>query len=205
MNFPDGLNKAIIGLAIIAGFIELVITLGSGETRVAIFGKGTSTHLATQSAVLSAEASVGIPVELVIPSLDINTPIESVGQDANGNMDVPKQPMDVAWYNLGFRPGQSGNAVIDGHVDSSTGAPLIFANLASLQAGDLIYVKDDAGKTRKFVVTHKQAYPNEQTPLSSIFGADKKAHLNLITCTGIWDRSQMQYTQRLVVYSDLVE
>jgi len=35
--------------------------------------------------------------------------------------------------------------------------------------------------------------------------SDGKAHLNLITCDGIWDKNAAQYSERLVVFADRVE
>src|SRR5260221_1494026 len=56
---------------------------------------------------------VGIPVEMRIPKLHMDAQIESVGLDSHQRMDVPKKVNDVAWYNLGSKPGEKGSAVID--------------------------------------------------------------------------------------------
>lgn len=38
---------------------------------------------------------------------------------------------------------------------------------------------------------------------SGIFGSnDGKAHLNLITCEGIWDATKKSYSKRIVVFTD---
>ena len=58
-------------------------------------------------------------------------------------MDVPKQPDDVAWFDLGFRPGQKGSAVIDGHSGWKDNRPAVFDNLSKLKNGDKIYVEDN--------------------------------------------------------------
>ena len=41
--------------------------------------------------------------------------VEDVGLTPGGAMDVPKGPSDVAWFDLGPRPGEVGSAVIAGH------------------------------------------------------------------------------------------
>ena len=40
-------------------------------------------------------------------------------------------------------------------------------------------------------------------PLQMIFGTSSKAHLNLITCDGVWDPAKKIYDKRLIVYTEL--
>jgi hypothetical protein len=141
-------------------------------------------------------------VRLRIPALGLMTAIEPVGLHA-GAMDVPTNVWHVGWYHLGPRPGAVGNAVIDGHLDSTTG-PAIFLTLHNLRVGDRIYVMDRAGIERTFVVTEMHSYPLAGAPLARIFGPTSGRHLNLITCSGTWQAWEHLYDQRLVVYTRLV-
>ncbi len=118
-------------------------------------------------------------------------------------MDIPKKAADVGWFSLGFKPGEVGNAVIDGHLDTQTGAPAVFYDLKSLVVGDQIQVTDQAGKQYNFKVTQIQNYPFDQVPLQSVFGNSSRPHLNLITCQGTWDTQNKNYSQRTVVYTEL--
>ena len=61
------------------------------------------------------------PVRLVIAAIDLDARIEARGLDANRSLDTPKDFHDVAWYRLGPRPGDPGNAVMNGHVNWWTG------------------------------------------------------------------------------------
>jgi hypothetical protein len=61
--------------------------------------------------------TAGQPTSLAIPAIGVNAAVEQVGVNAQGNMDVPRNPNNTAWYAPGARPGQQGNAVIAGHVD----------------------------------------------------------------------------------------
>jgi hypothetical protein len=63
-------------------------------------------------------------VRLTIPKLGIAPYVEPVGL-VQGAMDVPSNIWDVAWLKIGPRPGDVGNAVIDGHLDAING-PAIF-------------------------------------------------------------------------------
>src|SRR5205807_8123210 len=62
-----------------------------------------------------------IPSQLVIPKISVIAPVEKVGVDRSHNMAVPSRPTHVAWYSPGPAPGEAGDAVIDGHLDWTTG------------------------------------------------------------------------------------
>lgn len=149
------------------------------------------------------QAAVDAPQTLSIPKLGVTASVESVGMDSQGRMDVPSDPDDVAWYNLGFKPGQKGSAVIDGHFDKPSGAPAVFYNLSQLQAGDKLIVTDTNGQKYTFAVTDSKAYPYDSLPMQAIFDSTDKPRLNLITCDGVWNKNQKNYSQRLVVYAEL--
>lgn len=118
-------------------------------------------------------------------------------------MDVPKKWEDVAWYKLGPRPGEKGNAAIAGHLDSTTG-PAVFWNLKDLQPGDTVAVIDDRGRKIDFKVTKTEIYKADEAPIADIFGPTQATRLNLITCDGTFDRNQKSYDKRLVVFTERV-
>jgi sortase (surface protein transpeptidase) len=120
----------------------------------------------------------------------------------HGILDVPTNVWDVAWYRLGPRPGEIGNAVIDGHLDSATG-PAVFLSLGNLRRGDKVYVTDSSSRERAFAVMATAHYGLHDAPLPRIFGPSTGRRLNLITCGGAWDEQRHTYDQRLVVYTQL--
>ncbi|HSX40430.1 MAG TPA: class F sortase [Candidatus Saccharimonadales bacterium] len=149
------------------------------------------------------QTTVVTPVRLRIPKLGIDTTIEQVGLDASGKMDVPSNNTNVAWYKLGYKPGEKGNAVIDGHLDTVTGAPAVFYSLSKLTAGDSVKVDDQNGHTYTFAVVDKQSFDFDKVPLAKIFGPSDTAYLNLITCEGVFNSVTKNYSQRVVVYTKL--
>lgn len=152
----------------------------------------------------SAPVRVLEPTTFSIPSLNIeDAPVESVGLDKDNKMDIPKKDEDVGWYNLGPKPGEKGNAVIAGHLDTKTGAPAVFYELNKLKPGDELSVKAKDGKEYKYAVTDVKSYELDKFPLQEVFGSGGKARLNLITCEGTYNRSSKLYSHRLVVYSEL--
>ncbi|MCL5019357.1 MAG: class F sortase [Patescibacteria group bacterium] len=169
---------------------SLVVNYGSDSTRPPVVAQEVVKSVA------------GVPQTLIIPKIGVNSSIELVGEDSLGRMGVPTEVMDVGWYKLGFRPGEKGNAVIDGHLDSPYG-PAVFYNLAQLEPGDKIIVNDDRNQTHTFIVSRKEAYLYDQVPLGKVFASADKPYLNLITCGGSFDRSAKNYSQRIVIYSQL--
>ncbi len=148
-------------------------------------------------------APIAAPVRLQIPMIGLDADIEAVGQTESGQMDVPTNFQNVAWYEPGTTPGEQGNAVISGHLDDPKG-PAVFWKLRKLKINDQIIVTDAAGSKHTFAVIGKESYADDTAPLDKIFGFDLERDLNLITCDGVWNRKAHQYTQRLVVYTRLV-
>jgi sortase A len=145
-----------------------------------------------------------IPQRLRIPAVGINAYVEQVGLDKQNRMDVPNSIWNVAWFKLGPKPGERGNAVIDGHVDGPN-TPAVFWTLRNIQVGSKIYIADDTGAEKVFEVFDIGVYPYEQAPLDRIFGASNDAQLNLITCTGTFDQTSLNYDKRFVAYARLVQ
>lgn len=164
------------------------------------------TIVATQAIEKSSEVinpTPGVPVHITIPSINVSADVEQVGLDTEGRMDIPSKEEDTAWFDLGFRPGQAGNAVIDGHLDQVTGAPSVFWNLKNLVPGNTVTITDAKNETYTFIVTKQEAYDFDKVPMQQVFGSSDSPHLNLITCNGTWDRANKNYSQRIVVYTDL--
>ena len=145
-----------------------------------------------------------LPVQLKIPKIHVDAFIEYVGITATGAMDAPTGPNDVAWFDLGPRPGDVGNAIIAGHYGWKDNIPAAFDNLSKLKAGDIINTEDGVGSTTTFIVRKTQIY-GESSSVSDVFDStDGIAHLNLITCEGVWNDVTKSYSGRLVVFADEV-
>ncbi len=155
------------------------------------------------SVAVEPERQVAAPLQLKVPAIGVDTAIEWVGLDDEGNMDVPSEYRTVAWYEHGPNPGMKGNAVVAGHLDSQTG-PAVFYRLGDLQPGDEIIVVTHDGEEQRFAVTGVESFDANSAPLYNIFGASGSANLNLITCEGSFDPDARQYDKRLVVYSTLI-
>ena len=144
----------------------------------------------------------GLPVRLKISNIKVDTTLESVGLTSDGAVDVPKKQDNAAWFNLGPRPGEIGNAVITGHYGWKDKKPSVFDDLYKLREGDKLYIEDDQGKTITFVVRTSQRYDPDAEASEVFVSNDGKSHLNLITCEGVWNDVTKSYSKRLVVFAD---
>lgn len=149
----------------------------------------------------SASPTIGV-MRLEIPKLKINAVAEPVGVTPSGEMGIPKTPLGVVWYDLGPRPGEIGSAVISGHSGWKNGIHAEFDNLHNLVPGDKVYIQDESGSIITFVVRKLQTYSDTADATDVFVSSDGKAHLNLITCRGIWQKEIRSYTNRLVVFTD---
>lgn len=147
-------------------------------------------------------AKAATPVQIQIPTINVDTAIEQVGVLENGQMGVPEDENQVGWFEPGVKPGSKGNAVVAGHVDSKTG-PAVFHELDQLKKGDDVTIIDENGNTLRFRVTKTENYDTSNAPIEAIFGATSKRNLNLITCSGTFGDGG--YDQRFVVYTELVD
>ncbi len=144
------------------------------------------------------------PKIISIPKLNIDAEIEAVGVDEKGNMAVPKDFHNVSWYSPGAKPGELGNAVFAGHLDTVTGAPAIFYEIGSLNIGDEVVIADDNGKEQIFQVVESKLWEYDKLPLNQIFFGKDRRQIVLITCAGTFDKSTKNYSHRRVVFAEKI-
>lgn len=144
------------------------------------------------------------PVRLEIGMLRVDAPVEDYGVARNGEMDVPNNTRDVAWYRYGPSPGEPGSAVLAAHVDLG-GRKGVFYRLGTLEPGDIVTVVYDDGTSKDFRVEARAEYTKEELPIEAIFSRDGDPVLTLITCGGGFNPSLRSYDSNVVVYAVPVE
>lgn len=154
---------------------------------------------------LTAQASetslAGTPTSLEISSVKISAPIVSVGLTAQGLMESPEGPVNTGWYSLGVSPGEKGSAIIAGHRGFRTG-PAVFDNLHLVNTGDEVRIKNAEGQDMIFVVKEKKTYGATEI-VPEVWNKTDGKYLNLITCSGQWNRLTGTSDERLVVFTEL--
>ena len=151
---------------------------------------------------LASVENSSLPVRIKIPAIDVDAPMEYVGLTLDGAMDVPKGPAEAAWYMLGPRPGKIGSAVLAGHSGWKNNVPAVFDDLHELRKGNKIYIENEQGEILTFVVRESRKYNPDADATDVFSSSDERAHLNLVTCTGIWDETKKSRSDRLVVFAD---
>jgi LPXTG-site transpeptidase (sortase) family protein len=156
----------------------------------------------SQSNVSSEQSNSNLPVRLKIPTIKVDAAVLYLGITSDGAMDVPKGPDDVAWFDFGPRPGEIGSAVIAGHYGWKNNKPAVFDDLSKLKIGDKIYIVDDLGATTTFAVSEIGTYDQNEDATNVFSSNDGKAHLNLITCEGVWNAVSKSRPSRLVIFTN---
>lgn len=142
---------------------------------------------------------VGPPIRVRIGAIGVDTSLEDLVLDSQGQLEAPKSYEIAGWFKNGVAPGDAGPAVIAGHVDSGSG-PAVFYRLSELRAGDAIEVlRDDTWTT--FRVTGTEQYPKDRFPSERVYRPTPDAELRLITCGGDFDPTRHSYRDNIVVYA----
>ncbi|MBB6729324.1 class F sortase [Cohnella zeiphila] len=152
----------------------------------------------------NARRAAFTPNRLLIPSVRIDAAVEPVGVLPNGQMDAPVSSQKAGILVPGVKPGQPGNAIIAGHEDNYRG-PALFYPLKKLKAGDPVLVMNGKGRYLVFEVVSVETYKTDKAPIDRIFGAAGEPRLNLITCTGKFDRKLKEHEKRLIVFTRLLK
>lgn len=158
----------------------------------------------TATVVPLPTTNYGLPSRLKIPKLKIDTHVIYVGLTKDGNMSVPTNVIDAGWYKYGALPGNTGTAVLAGHLDGLRGEPGVFSNLGKLAPGDTIQVTETNGLDVSFTVRETKRFAQTEQP-AEVFKSTSGSHLNLITCIGNWDKTEHRFAERLVVFADKAE
>ena len=146
------------------------------------------------------------PVRLDIPSIDVHSSLQHLGQAADGSLEVPEGERynDAAWYRYSPTPGSIGPAVLLGHVDSAAQGPSVFFRLGELEKGDRISVFRANGSVAEFAVDRVRRYPKNDFPTELVYGDIDHAGLRILTCGGEFDENAGHYRDNIVVFASLV-
>ena len=152
-------------------------------------------------------AAAAVPAQVSIPSIGVTSDLLHLGLQADGTLEVPRgDDFDrAAWYDGSPRPGDTGPAVIEGHVSSKSRGPSVFFELSTLAVGDRVDVLREDGTTASFEVYDLQQFPKDGFPTLQVYGNTQGPELRLITCGGTIAESDGHYTDNIVVFAHLVE
>ncbi|WP_372595643.1 class F sortase [Actinotalea sp.] len=146
------------------------------------------------------------PVRVTVPSLGIDVPVDPVGIQDDGQMEIPPMAERAGWYRFGSAPGDaSGTSVIAAHVDSIASAGLgPFARLRDLAVGSEVTVDLGDGATARYTVDEVRRVPKTDVAWNQVFVRDGAPQLALITCGGTWQPEVRHYSDNVIVLASPV-
>jgi LPXTG-site transpeptidase (sortase) family protein len=123
--------------------------------------------------------------------------VDEVGLDDTGTIALPPDADHAGWYTGSPTPGQNGNSILVGHVDSHDG-PAAFYGLGAAKKGDRIKVNRQDGRTATYVVESMSIWPRNDFPSERVYGPTPGPQLTLLTCAD-WDKDRKTYMSNLVI------
>ncbi|QKV91861.1 class F sortase [Streptomyces sp. NA02950] len=141
---------------------------------------------------------------LDIPSIGVSAPFTELSLDSQGTL-IPPPDTDnnlVGWYKDGPSPGERGNAIVAGHVDTKIG-PAVFYTLSSLKVGGEVNITREDGIVATFTVDKIKTFKKNEFPDRKVYGDTPNAQLRLITCGGAYDHDVKDYTANVVAFAHL--
>jgi sortase (surface protein transpeptidase) len=217
----DERPRWILTTALGIGVLVLAIVTGAGlgradtgpENAVGVWRAGCATDcpptgsqpLPTGTQPLPAGAQpqptapTGPPSRVRIPRIDVDSSLMVLGLDRSGQLAAPTDYDRAGWFGAGTAPGDTGPAVIAGHVDSTTG-PAVFYRLSELRPGDRVEVQRGS-RWIPFLVVATSRHDKDEFPTAEVYGPTPGPELRLVTCTGPFDDRTRHYRDNLVVYA----
>ncbi|MFJ8542084.1 class F sortase [Streptomyces sp. NPDC093586] len=143
------------------------------------------------------------PDRVRIPAIGVDAPLTGLGLTPAGSLDVPPAEDEnlAGWYEAGTTPGETGTAIVAGHVDNTEG-PAVFYRLGALKKGAVIEVDRRDGGVAVFTVDAVEVYAATDFPDEKVYGAAGRPELRVITCGGGYSRGT-GYQGNVVVFAHL--
>ncbi|WP_327182937.1 class F sortase [Streptomyces sp. NBC_01334] len=190
-----------------------VIALGGGAW---LLRSGAETHAPPQPSAAQAHSAgpdvrgrsapalpPSPPDRVRIPAIHVDAPLTGLALTPSGSLDVPPAEKKnlAGWYEAGTTPGETGTAIVAGHVDNADG-PAVFYDLGALRKGSAIEVDRRDGSVAVFTVDAVEVYRARDYPDEKVYGAASRPELRVITCGGGYTKST-GYQGNVVVFAHL--
>lgn len=214
-------TAAVLALMLTIAFnaFPLAGSINLPETRLAAINQGSpaaqpddctfpaSDQFATGNPAVP-ERSPGMQPRSIVFRNTLNPrPIETeVLEIADGQMENPTDPLHVGWYEQTAAPGEPGNMLMSGFVDSRDSGPAALAQLGTVAAGDEVQIDTASGISYVYVVEWTETYELSGLTddiVAKVLGPTMEPSLTMITCGGEFDYDTGQYLSRTVARATL--
>ncbi|UUL75619.1 class F sortase [Pseudarthrobacter sp. Fe7] len=145
-----------------------------------------------------------VPVRVQVPSIGVDAALTPLGKQANGEVQTPSgEPGSPGgWYQDSPTPGQTGSAVILGHVNATNSDIGLFYRLHELTPGQTITVTRADHTAAVFTVDNVDVYHKSTFPTVEVYQNADRPEVRLITCGG-YNPATREYLDNAVVYAHL--
>lgn len=192
--------------ALVVGLVVGLLVGGGDTTAPPQSSAPESSQSATPTEIPQVVTSLAhiAPVQVMIPAIDVDSPLVNLGLNADGTLEVPSNYAKAGWFTGGNYPGDPSGppGLIAGHVDDYTG-PAVFYELSSLVAGDEVHVVRADNTVAVFVVTATAQFPKNEFPADQVYAPVPGSEIVLITCTGEFNEDARSYADNFVVRAAL--
>ena len=139
-----------------------------------------------------------------VPSIGVDAALLPLGKQANGEIQTPPGEPGApgGWYQGSPTPGQTGSAIILGHVNAINTPIGLFYRLHELTQGqDITLIRADH-IAAVFTVDKVDVYHKAAFPTVDVYKNADRPEVRLITCGG-YDPATREYLDNTVVYAHL--
>lgn len=163
---------------------------------------GYSEDQPTAQAVSRYTVSADTPKLIQISTLGILSRIIRAGSDnKTGEMGVPNNIFDTAWYEASAKPGENGAVLLNGHENGPT-KDGIFANLQNIKIGTTIILTTGNGKQFNYKVASTKVIDTNKLDMAELLKSyePNRQGLNIVAQSNDANDSK-KTNKRLVVYA----
>ena len=145
--------------------------------------------------------SPDMPRQLTIQKLGINSRVVRLSARQNSEPKSPQNIYDVGWYENSAKPGETGAALLIGHI-RGVEKNGVFYDLTRLVPGDEFQLELGDGTLQNYQIVKMEAYERGQVDFSALSDTAIGGHpgLNLLTAVASYG-SNSQVVQQLAVFA----
>jgi sortase (surface protein transpeptidase) len=145
------------------------------------------------------------PKFIELPSIASSGFVQQMGVDQNKQIAVPTNIHLAGWFVDSVRPGRKGLSIIVGHVNGVQSDAGIFKQLGKLKAEEEFKLTLGNGDKLTYKVMDVKSYKTAESA-NYLFSQSPgiESQLNLVTCSGSYDKAARSYDQRTIVTAKLL-
>jgi hypothetical protein len=193
-------SLAALPALVLAGIVTVLVGASLTIALLPASPVGTLPGSAVTVSAAGIEPEAPPPSRVTIERLGIDSDLVNLKIQRDGTLQVPQDFAVAGWHRSGTAPGNTGPAVLVGHVDSFEG-PAVFFRVRELVPGDQVTVTRADRSQVVFEVYGQETVAKDAFPTDRVYGATEGAELRLLTCGGSFDADSRSYSDNVVVYA----